>query len=309
MPTVSQDTSGHGQSNYGNIPTDLQLTSGGQYYFSQSTQQYYQKNPDGTFSYYDPYTQGYTQPKDSTQPPNGVGSPSAPGTGGPPSGGNFSDPTYAGQFIDWYANQPGADPTLKSDRNYWLQKLTSGELGSDPNYIISKFMGAGSGGGSGAAGGTGQVDPYTAPTPGGDLANPLKIAPMTMPTLADLLSSPGYQVGLDTIFKGIERHQAAQGSVLDGGARSALIKGGEDYAQTKYNDLVNQFTNLYQTNASTGLNVRQQNNTEFQQGVGNNLNQYNARYQAYKDAINNQFNLANLGLQATQAGNTPSPTA
>lgn len=55
-------------------------------------------------------------------------------------GGNLRDPGYASQFVSYYANQPGANQSLTRDPNYWIGKITSGELGSDPNYIISKFM-------------------------------------------------------------------------------------------------------------------------------------------------------------------------
>lgn len=152
----------------------------------------------------------------------------------------------------------------------------------------------------GAAGG--QVDPYTSlATPAG-LQTPYTAERFQGPTLDDLLKSPGYDVGLDTTFKGIERHQAAQGSILSGGARQALIKGGQDYAKRSYGDLYNQYLNAYTANGNQNLGARQQNNSEFQQAVGNNLNQYNTRYKTYKDAIDNSFNLADLGVRATQAG-------
>ncbi len=71
-----------------------------------------------------------------------------------PSGGNLRDPDYATQFVNYWSAQPGVNPSLARDPNYWVQKITSGELGADENYIVSKFMtpeGApmGSGGGGG----------------------------------------------------------------------------------------------------------------------------------------------------------------
>lgn len=86
--------------------------------------------------------------------------PTTPGglAGPPPAGGNFADTNYASAFVQYYANQPGANPSLKNDPNYWIGKITSGELGTDPNYIIQKFMtpeGAPAGGAAPVAGATG----------------------------------------------------------------------------------------------------------------------------------------------------------
>ncbi len=53
---------------------------------------------------------------------------------------NRSDPASVAAYVSYYANQPGANPSLKNDPNYWIGKISSGELGSDPNYIVSKFM-------------------------------------------------------------------------------------------------------------------------------------------------------------------------
>src|ERR1019366_3187428 len=69
--------------------------------------------------------------------PNGTGVgkgtvwPAAPGV---PSGGNIQDPTYAAQLVSYYANQPGADPSMKTDPGYWIGKLTSGPFGTDQTY-------------------------------------------------------------------------------------------------------------------------------------------------------------------------------
>lgn len=78
--------------------------------------------------------------------------------GAAPTGGSYTDPAYVNSVIAYYANQPGANPSLKNDPNYWAQKITSGALGADQSYWVSKFMlpegapagGSGSGGGVGA---------------------------------------------------------------------------------------------------------------------------------------------------------------
>lgn len=69
-------------------------------------------------------------------------------------GGNLRDPGYASQFVSYFGTQPGVNPSVRTDPNYWIGKLTSGELGSDENYIIQKMMtpeGPPAGGGGNAA--------------------------------------------------------------------------------------------------------------------------------------------------------------
>lgn len=74
-----------------------------------------------------------------------------------PSGGSIRDPNYARQLISYYAQQPGADPSLASNPDYWVQKMTSGEFGDDQSYAEHKMQTAfhdapGGGGGSSAMG-------------------------------------------------------------------------------------------------------------------------------------------------------------
>lgn len=86
-----------------------------------------------------------------------TGSPTTPTV---PSGGNLKDPTYVDALIAYWAGQPGANPSLSRDPNYWRNKILSGELGPDEKYIISKFLlpeGA-------PAGSTGTKPPPSAPT-------------------------------------------------------------------------------------------------------------------------------------------------
>jgi hypothetical protein len=84
---------------------------------------------------------------------------------GPPTGGSITDPTYAAQLVAYYAKQPGADPSLTNDPNYWIDKMTSGAFGTDQNYAVQKMQtawlqpasAAGGASGGGAAGGSGYV--------------------------------------------------------------------------------------------------------------------------------------------------------
>ena len=93
-------------------------------------------------------------------PPPATGTPTGPDASkqpAVPSGGNLRDPAYARQLVAYWATQPGANPSLGRDPDYWINKITSGELGTDENYIIQKFKTpegapAGSGGGPGGMG-------------------------------------------------------------------------------------------------------------------------------------------------------------
>lgn len=70
--------------------------------------------------------------------------PSAPGNTptptGPPSGGSLSNPSFASQLVAWAATQPGVNPSVKNDPNYWISRFTSGAFGNDINYAITRMM-------------------------------------------------------------------------------------------------------------------------------------------------------------------------
>lgn len=83
----------------------------------------------------------------------------APG-GAFPTGGNFSDPSFAAQVVAWGASQPGSDPSLANDPNYWIQKISSGEFGTDPTYIANKMATAWKSGASGSNGSATPAAPY-----------------------------------------------------------------------------------------------------------------------------------------------------
>lgn len=95
-----------------------------------------------------------TQPMPRAMTPGANAAPSQGGLGAGGAftpGGNLKDPAYVSSMIAHYAAQPGANPSLTRDPGYWQGKIMSGELGSDPNYIVGKFMtpeGAGAAGGS-----------------------------------------------------------------------------------------------------------------------------------------------------------------
>lgn len=64
---------------------------------------------------------------------------------------HYTDQGYATALVQKYARVAGTNPSLQNDPNYWVQKITSGALGTDISYVIQKFMqpeGAPAGGGT-----------------------------------------------------------------------------------------------------------------------------------------------------------------
>jgi hypothetical protein len=81
------------------------------------------------------------------------------------------------------------------------------------------------------------------------------------PTADEAAQDPGYQFGRDEGQKALERSAAARGDILSGGTAKGLLKFGNDYASTKYNDVFNRdltgFTtryNQYNNDQSTQFN-------------------------------------------------------
>jgi hypothetical protein len=104
------------------------------------------------------------------QPPQQGGQPAAPGQqpAGQPPAYNSKDPASVDAYLDYMAQQPGVNPSVINDRNYWRQKMladpdTGGGLGPDANYVKQKMMtpegapagSTGGGGFGGAYGGAG----------------------------------------------------------------------------------------------------------------------------------------------------------
>lgn len=108
---------------------------------SQQESDYYSKAGSGWLDEVKsntPGTPGYSAAPSGQAPapaPAGGGATENPGTTG-----NLSDPAYVSKLIAYYAAQPGADPSLKNDPNYWSQKMLSGTFGSDPNYAVHKMV-------------------------------------------------------------------------------------------------------------------------------------------------------------------------
>ncbi len=98
-----------------------------------------------------------TLPGSTTTPPP-TAPPSSSGLTAP-SGGSVNDPSYVDKLLAYYATQPGVNPSVINDPNYWRQAAASGRFNGDTDYFIKRLMtpeGAPESGGAsgGGAGGT-----------------------------------------------------------------------------------------------------------------------------------------------------------
>lgn len=122
----------------------------------------------------------------------------------------------------------------------------------------------------------------------------------TAPTMEQVRADPGYQLELDEGMLGRQRSAAAHGTILNPGTQKELTRFGTDYANSKYGDLYNRYLQQYQQRygefndaATRDMQARGLNEGAYQTDVGNNLNQYDRRYQSYLDLITNNRNASN----------------
>ncbi len=257
------------------------------------------------------------QPPGSVTPPgmvwdptmaNFVASPGGTSGGGGAPTLNTSDPASVAAYVAYYAKQPGANPSLANDPNYWIGKISSGELGQDPNYIIGKFMtpeGAPAGGGGGMQspgalpvtqyGGIGSTpSPYVAPTwTGGDAPTGPTLTQFTAPTQAELEASPGYQSRLAAGLEAGNRSAAAHGTVLNGGTQQALAQYGQNYASNEYSNLFGQKFAGVQANNQTAETTFGNAFQTYQQNYGNFMNSAAMGKSAYDTNVANTRNAGN----------------
>ena len=127
---------------------------------------------------------------------------------------NRNDPASVQAFISYYASQPGANPSLTRDPGYWAGKISSGELGDDPNYIIGKFMTP-----EGAPAGQGGTD---------------GLKPFTGLSVADFMNDPSYGWRLNQGRDIINNNRATSGLLRSGGTLKALTNYGQGAASQEY---------------------------------------------------------------------------
>lgn len=215
--------------------------------------------------------------------------------------------------------------------DWWTQNAPAPTTGSPrisvPRVGIPKILGAGDDGQTVYYGGPpdaqpdnsgvtfgGPVAPFTGGT-GPTFTRPPLPANLQrgfeLPTADDLLNSPGYLARYNLGKLGRERGYAARGTILNGGSRQALDRYSQDYAQTGYNDLVNNKLNERQQQSSDYLNLAFGPAWQENQAA---QNQFGQLYRQYADSVSNnrnsqndyydqQLGLLKLGLSAAQSGN------
>lgn len=280
-------------------PQEIQDTLTGGSYDLNSIQSSIASSPEAqAYKAANPGSNGGAQV--TTQP---VGQPSASPGGAAPTL-NAQDPASVAAYVNYYANQPGANPSLKADPNYWIGKISSGELGTDPNYIVSKFMtpeGAPAGSAPGADGGsygTGSLaqapGTYTAPT--FTSQTPYQVPTIATPTAFEAPSGlteandPGFQARMKMGTDAIQASAAAKGSILSGGTLKALDRYAQDYASNEYGNI---YSRALQTNNTNTGNAFRSAEDNAQYGLAG----YNANV---ANAFRTQEDQANYGLQGYQ---------
>lgn len=88
--------------------------------------------------YSSPEAQAY-----STQRAKGItttGTTTDTAAGQRPTGGLLTDQAYAARYVAWAATQPGVNPSVIKDPNYWIGRFTSGAFGNDQDYALKRMM-------------------------------------------------------------------------------------------------------------------------------------------------------------------------
>lgn len=157
------------------------------------------------------------------------------------------------------------------------------------------------------------IEPYSTPERpdylSGEYKAPVWNETFTAPDANALYADPGYQARLAAAQKGFERSAAAKGTLLSGGTQVALGRQMQDLASQEYGQAFNRAMGAYQQRygqfqdaANLGMAARGINENAYNTNVSNSLNQYNTRYKTYRDAVDDQFRLADYGLRAAGLG-------
>lgn len=170
----------------------------------------------------------------------------AAATNGKPPTLNPSDATSRMAFINYYASQPGANPSLKNDPGYWDREIASGRLGADPNYIVMKFMRP-----EGAPAGTfgSLLEPYPGQAP--DYTN---YPAFQMPTGEDALKQdPGYHFRVSQGEQALQQSAAARGTLNTGGSLKSVLDYGQNAASQEYGNVFDRALKTYTANYGTQI--------------------------------------------------------
>ncbi len=234
------------------------------------------------------------------------------------------------QIAQWMTQHGGGQTyTAAGDKINGLDTVRGMHSGSPSWWLNNQPGSGGAGGGSGDGGSTdgsptphGPDDPlvplpigedpeedwfglgggYTTPDRPSWLTGPYVPGTFTAPTEQELFQDPGYKARLDASQQAFERGAAAKGSILSGGSQVALGRRMQTQAADEYQNLYGRKFGEFGAKEGLNFNARSVNENTYQNDVGNSLNQYNTRYKAYQDFINNQFRLSDQGLNATLGG-------
>lgn len=130
-----------------------------------------------------------------------------------------------------------------------------------------------------------------------------------LPSIEELNADPGFLASEQAMQRGMERSAAAKGSVLSGGfVGRTLPRALGEHALGAYDSLAGRAFDTYKQRYgqfldrnSANLGARAANELQYQTDVGNAMNQYQKRYQTYRDTIGDSFDLARLGLDAVKS--------
>jgi hypothetical protein len=173
---------------------------------------------------------------------------------GVPHGGSLSDRNYVASLVQYYGSQPGADPSLASNPQYWIDKIMSGELGTDEGYVIDKMQNAWktprtTGPGSLPSSPSDALSKLPSPT----LNLPtFKQAPAFTPTtLADMMADPGYEFRAKQGEARVEQSAAARGTLNSGGTLKDILNYGQNAASQEFQNVDARRRSDYNTNYQT----------------------------------------------------------
>lgn len=239
--------------------------------------------------------------------------PAAPGATAAPGGSatapalNISDPASVAAYVTWWGQQPGVNPSVARDPNYWIGKISSGELGSDPGYISGKFMapeGAPSGGG-GSMADLGAFPTLAASDPFTYGAGP---GPFVAPDKNAVLADPGYQFRLDEGLRALNMSASARGTLKTGGALKDAENygqnlGSQEYANVFNRDLTQQSLadSEYQSGRSFALQAYTANQDNQVSAYDRAVQAYMQHYAESNNNFSQLFSLSSLGQQAAAA--------
>lgn len=242
------------------------------------------------------------------------GSPGAAGntgiTGGAPTGGSLRDPAYVAKLVAYYADQPGANPSLKNDPQYWIHTITTSPewATATQDFAVSKFMqpeGAPKGGvdTSGLLGNGSAIAPFTDPMPGWSTPAPFAYQPFQQPDYATLLQDPGYQARFGEGMRGVQSQAAARGLLKTGGTLKGLVRYGQDFASNEVGNQFQRSLSGWQNNYGLArdlydTNVLKPNDLSYNRGTADWITKRDTFWKNQSGAFDKSYQVARLGLDA-----------